>query len=68
MTTAARDAKALLAVRLGDGTPLVPADAQGQGATAVVAAAMARLLDMKRARARLVYHRAPQTPEKGQPA
>jgi hypothetical protein len=55
VTTSTKDAKALLAVRLGDGQPLVPTEAQGQGARAVVAAALKRLADLKRPRAPIVY-------------
>jgi hypothetical protein len=55
MSNANKDAKALLAVRLGDGQPLVPAEAQGQGAGAVVAAALKRLADLKRPRAPIIY-------------
>lgn len=48
MTNASKDEKGLLAVRLGDGR-LVPAEAQGQGPSKVVAAALRRLADLKRA-------------------
>ena len=44
--TSARDAKALLAVRLGD-EPLVPAETRARGASAVVAAALKRLLELR---------------------
>jgi hypothetical protein len=64
--TSAKDAKALLAVKLGDGQPLVPDDAQGQGPSAMIAAALKRLAAMRRERGRVLYHRAPSTPpEKG---
>jgi hypothetical protein len=67
MTTTTRDAKALLAVRLGDGTPLVPDDARGQGPGAMVAAALKRLAALKRPRAPVVYHRAPGAPREKDP-
>jgi hypothetical protein len=58
MRTSTKDAKALLAIRLGDGQPLVPAEAQGQGARAVVAAALRKLASLKRERAPVIYRRA----------
>jgi hypothetical protein len=70
MTTArdARTARALSAIAFGDGRPLVPEDAQGQGATVVVAAALKRLADMKRPPARVIHHHAPDggEPEAGE--
>jgi hypothetical protein len=66
MSTAGKDARALLAVKLGDGQPLVPAEAQAQGPHAMVAAALRKLAAMKRPRAPVIYHRAPERrPEKG---
>jgi hypothetical protein len=66
MNTSAKDARALLAVKLGDGQPLVPAEAQAQGSRAIVAAALRKFASMKRPRAPVVYHRAPgRRPEKG---
>jgi hypothetical protein len=61
--TSARDARSLLAVKLGD-QPLVPAEAQGQGAVAVVAAALKRLADLKRPRAPAVYRSEESRPPK----
>ena len=58
--TSSKDARAFSAVRLGDGRPLVPDDAQRQGPAAVVAAALRRLADMKHPRAPVVHHRAPE--------
>jgi hypothetical protein len=57
MTTTAKDARSLLAVRLGDGQHLVPDDARPQGACAIIAAALTRLTDMRRERARVLHHR-----------
>ena len=66
MTAPDKDARAYAAVTLGDGTPLVPDDAQALGPGAVVAAALRRLAALKRPQAPVVYHRAPGTPpEKG---
>jgi hypothetical protein len=60
-----KDARAFSAVKLGDGQPLVPDDAQGQGPAAVVAAALKRLGDLKRPRAQVLHHRTPDPPSKG---
>ncbi|HXE87950.1 MAG TPA: hypothetical protein VN524_14270 [Hyphomicrobiaceae bacterium] len=57
----ARAARALAAVRLGD-EPLVPDDAQRQGPAAMVAAALRKLADLKRARTQILYHRTPSIP------
>jgi hypothetical protein len=58
MTTSIKDARSLLAVKLGDGQPLVPEDARGQGAGAVVAAALKHLAALKLPRAPLLYRSA----------
>jgi hypothetical protein len=67
MTTTDKDARAYAAVTLGDGTPLVPHDAQGQDPGAVVAAVLNRLADMKRPRATVLYHCPPSTSAKKGP-
>jgi hypothetical protein len=62
MTRSVKDARALLAVKVGDGTPLVPDDAQAHGPAAVIAAALKRLAAMKRPRSRVLHRRS--TPPK----
>ena len=62
-----KDARAFSAVKLGDGTPLVPDDAQALGPGAMVAAALKRLAALKREPAPIIYRRAPTPPERDLP-
>ncbi|HWE20366.1 MAG TPA: hypothetical protein VG758_24845 [Hyphomicrobiaceae bacterium] len=59
MTTTAKDARAFLAVKVGD-KPLVPPEIQKRGTALEVAlAAIVQLADLKRPRARVLHHRKP---------
>jgi hypothetical protein len=57
MITSAKDAKALLAVKVGD-QPLVPPEVQKCGTALEIAlAAIARLTDLKRPQSRVLHRR-----------
>jgi len=67
IATLDHDARSWCSVRLGD-DPLVPAEARIAGPRSIIAAAFARLMDMRRERARLIYRHTPITSlEKGSP-